>query len=841
MHADKKLLPIPGVSSFFASELGSVALAGMILVAPHAVAGELRSRDTGAKTFSPVPASKPIGDKWAVVIGIGKFGDSRVPELKYAAKDAKDFYNYLTDGAGGKFEKDHVKLLINDEATKVNIMDMLGDSFLPHAANPEDLVVIYLSTHGSPAGADIRGVNYIVSYDTRVQRLFATGLEMKQLLRMIKERVHTNRIVLVLDTCYSGAGGEDHKGLTRSNIDSNGVAQGIGSVVICSSSPDQRSWESDELKNSYFTRYLIDSLKGGPGSTLDQAFSSMKQKVQQNVLKDKGEIQTPVMCGTFSGPPLQIGAKASVMRPAPITFAIGETATKSGGSAVDLSTYGEHMRKAQELMSGNKFWEASHELNLAIKCNPDSVEAQLVSADVFDIQGRFGEALESAKKAVRNDEESARAREKLARAYQRMAQSDDALRQAQKAVTLDPENSMAHCMLAKINEKNFNHVDLAEQEFRKALQLNGLNGPALLGLARILYRQGQDVSVVAALIHKALDADEDDDEAHLELARLVLKQGKADEAEKHVRRAIAINPNNAVLHAELGSILSLSADKAAEAEVEFRKGLELGTDIGYCHFAFARFLLDRRDRAEEAEKEYRSAIKMDDDLDEAKVRLASLLISRRKVYDEADDLYRKAFAANPRNAYAVLGLGNIKSELYKDYAGAEAEYKKALTLEPKLALAHDLLGQLYDGKMSRDAEAKKEYEKALECDPHWGLAHFHLAMLIMKTVKEKDLNSPNLAVAQLQMAVELEPSTSLYKTKLGWLNSTYLKKYQEAEADFRKAIELNLSDWEAHLRLGLLLIERLSQRKAGEAELKTAMSQNPDDPEVKSACDRFVH
>lgn len=804
------------------------------------------ARPAGSKAaFTPAAASKPIGDKWAVVIGISKFADAKVPSLKYSSKDAKDFYEYLTDPALGKFEKDHVKLLLDDQATKVNIMDMLGDSFLPHAANPDDLVVIYLSTHGSPAGADIRGVNYVVAYDTRLQRLFATGLEMKQLLRMIKERVHTNRIVLVLDTCYSGAGGEQHKGLTRSNVDSQGLAQGIGSMVICSSSPDQRSWESDDLKNSYFTRYFLDSLKESPNGTLDHVFGSMKQKVQQNVLKDKGEVQTPVLSGAFTGPPLQLGVKPGVTRPAPITFMPGDNGGVSAGKttdsgSVDLSQYGEHMRKAQELMDSNKFWEASHELNLAVKNNPDSVEAQLTAADVYDLQGRFAEALEAAKRAVRNDDESARAHEKLARAYFRVGQPDEALRQAQKSVTLDPENSMAHYLLGRINEKNFSRVDLAEQEYKRALELNSLNGPAYLGLARVLLRQGHSVVEVEPLVKKALEADEDDAEAHLELARLVQRKGELAKAEAQVRKAIAIDPNNALLHAELGMVLAGFPDKAADAEVEFRKALELGQNVGYCHFAIASFLLDKRDRVEEAEKEYRSAIKLDDDLDEAKVRLANMLVSYKKVYDEADDLYRKALVSNPRNYMAMIGIGNIKAQLYRDYAGAEAEYKKALTLEPKLALAYDLLGQLYDQKLSRDAEAKKAYEKAIECDARFAAPHYHLGALTIKTMREKDERAPVVALDEFKKAAELDPQNSIYRTKIGWVSSNYLKKYKEAEAEFRKAIDLNMADAEAHYRLGLLLIEKLGQRRAGEAELKTALAQSPNDPEVKAAHERFV-
>lgn len=248
---------------------------------------------------------KPIGDKWAVVIGCSKFADSRVPTLKYSAKDAQDFADFLTDPNFGRFKKDHVKVLTNENATKINIMDTIGDSFLPHAALPGDLVVIYLSTHGSPAGLDIRGVNYVIAYDTLTDKLFATGIEMKQLMRVIKERVHTDRILLVMDTCYSGAGAgneEGHKGLFRVNIDPNQVAQGSGSLVISSSSPNQRAWESDKLQNSFFTRYLIDSMKENGGQVpIDQAFDHMKDRVQEGVLKEKGELQTPVMSGVFQG------------------------------------------------------------------------------------------------------------------------------------------------------------------------------------------------------------------------------------------------------------------------------------------------------------------------------------------------------------------------------------------------------------------------------------------------------------------------------------------------------------------------------------------------------------
>ncbi len=796
---------------------------------------------SGSKVVPRVQSAAPIGDKWAVVIGVGKFADSKVPTLKYAAKDAKDFYDYLIDPNGGKFQKDHVKLLLNEDATKINIMDMLGDSFLPHAASPNDLVLIYLSTHGSPAGADIRGVNYVVAYDTQLRKLFATGLEMRQLLRIIKERVHTNRIMMVLDTCYSGAGGESHKGMTRTNVDSSYLAQGIGSLVISSSAPDQRSWESDDLKNSYFTRYLIDSLKNSPASTVDQAFNNMKQRVQQSVLKDKGEVQTPVMSGTFYGPKLVLAVAPSENHEAPVTIALGsEEGRQSGKSAnsagLDLTTYGEKMRSARNLIASNKLWDASHELEAAIKANPESVEAQLVASDLYDSQSRYKESYEAAKKAVINDEDSSQGREKLSRAYLRMNNVDEAMRQAQKAVTLDPESSMAYYMMAHINEHYLSRDDQAEQLYKKALSLNSLNGKAYMGLAGLLLKQDKS-DLAEGFIRKAIEADADDPDARVELARILAKRKELKQAEDEIRKAISVAPNNPVLHAELATILSKNKDRASDAENEYRKALELGPDDGYCHFLFARFLNDDRNRGEEAEKEYKLAIKLNPELDEARVRLGDMLIARKGIYDEAFEQYKKASITNPKNAFALVGIGRIYAELYKDYPKAESEFRKALTLDPNLALAYNLLGQMYQHKLGRYVEAKQSYEKALQIDPKYANAHFNLAMLLLERPKE---NSPEQVFAELQKAAEADPKVSVYHTKIGYMQQNYFKKYQEAQAEYNKAIELNVADSEAHWRLGLLLINKLSQRKAGERELRTAWEQNPKDPEIKAAFDRYA-
>ena len=270
--------------------------------------------ETPAEESALDVTNRPVRDKWALIVGISNFQDSKL-NLKYPAKDAKDFNDYLLKE--GHFAADHVKLLTNEQATRANILSELGDKWLPRVANPDDLVVIYISSHGSASDMDIGGVNYLLAYDSQVDSLYASGLPMQDLTRIIKGRVHSDRVVLVLDACHSGAADPGAKGLFRQgNVDISEVAQGTGQLVISSSQPSQVSWESKHYQNSVFTRCLIESLKSkGDATTLGEAFSNMKDKVQQEVLTERGVLQTPVLKSRWKGNDLRLAAPPVTPRP----------------------------------------------------------------------------------------------------------------------------------------------------------------------------------------------------------------------------------------------------------------------------------------------------------------------------------------------------------------------------------------------------------------------------------------------------------------------------------------------------------------------------------------------
>jgi len=258
-------------------------------------------------------ANVPIGDKWALVIGISKFADSSI-NLQFSAKDASDFANFLRTQAN--FTPDHVHLLTNEKATRSEIMGQLGQTWLPRVARPNDLVMVYLSTHGSPSTIDAGSVNYLVAYDSKKENLYGTGISLKEFENVIKTRLQCKRVVIVLDACHSGVAA-GAKGIFRAaSPDADSLAQGTGQFIICSSGRSQTSWESKRYDNGVFTHYLMEGFKKqGEKASLGDTFDYVSKNVAEEVQRDRGEIQTPAMQTRWEGKDLNIAAKPTDPKP----------------------------------------------------------------------------------------------------------------------------------------------------------------------------------------------------------------------------------------------------------------------------------------------------------------------------------------------------------------------------------------------------------------------------------------------------------------------------------------------------------------------------------------------
>jgi len=282
------------------------------------------SRQTNSPlTINPKKFSRK-SSKWAIVVGVGQFADPVINPLNYTDDDAVAIYKYLVDPNYGNFDKDQVFLRINSEATTFEIKNII-DLISIHA-KPEDIVAIFISTHGSPGSTDydVEGVGYLVTYDTRPYSLYATAFAMSDLVKAVQNRIKAETVVTLMDTCYSAGAikgtlyakkgskdllvetetgdipGEmieqklDTGGLGMSDATIKALSSGKGRIFITSSQSNEKSWESDRLRHGFFTYYLLDALKQKGGKiSVQEAFDRLKEEMPEAVMKEKGHPQHP--------------------------------------------------------------------------------------------------------------------------------------------------------------------------------------------------------------------------------------------------------------------------------------------------------------------------------------------------------------------------------------------------------------------------------------------------------------------------------------------------------------------------------------------------------------------
>jgi hypothetical protein len=269
-----------------------------------------------ATVAPPVAPPPKAPDRWAVVIGVGRYESPDIPRLRYSVSDAEAVYRVLT-GPGG-FKQEHVLLLTDTTERKPtyrNVKWALG-TFLARSAKKDDTVLIYFAGHGAPE-VDQRGIErdgfskYLVPADAEPDDLYSTALPMDE-LQTIFGRLEAERVIAFLDSCYSGAAGGRtfaSKKTRASHVDEQfleRLATSKGRAIITASRPAEVSLELAELGHGLFTYYLVQGLKGTADLnrdeiiTLQELYEYVEQQVAQKS-RAVGGNQHPVMKGELEG------------------------------------------------------------------------------------------------------------------------------------------------------------------------------------------------------------------------------------------------------------------------------------------------------------------------------------------------------------------------------------------------------------------------------------------------------------------------------------------------------------------------------------------------------------
>jgi uncharacterized caspase-like protein len=251
----------------------------------------------------------------AVVIGIDKYTDPKIPNLRYAKKDAEAVYELLLSGI---FPSDRsVALLTDESATKRNLMVAIGEE-LVRTTSHLDTVVIYFAGHGSPetvVGSD-EASRYLVLHDSEYENIYATGIDMERdLSRWFTRLRDPNLIVMFLDCCFSGrAGGRTfegphlHRVRTRyrgpSPVKLRNFDWGQGRLIMTACDDDQVACEDDRLEHGIFTHHLLAKLQADEGCDPAIGIGELYEGVCKAVRGATGDRQIPIINGRGRAPSL---------------------------------------------------------------------------------------------------------------------------------------------------------------------------------------------------------------------------------------------------------------------------------------------------------------------------------------------------------------------------------------------------------------------------------------------------------------------------------------------------------------------------------------------------------
>lgn len=248
----------------------------------------------------PAATTKASKHRHAIVIGIEQYRQ-KLPAADYAANDARIMAGYLTAVLG--YPEENVAVLLNDKAAKTDLTKYF-EAWLPNRVEKGDSVFIYFSGHGAPNAKT--GKAFIVPYDGDPAFVDQTGYPLDRLYDHLS-KLPAKEIVVVLDSCFSGAGGRSviAKGMRPMVLSiENPVLAGGKTAVLAASSGDQVSSTYDQYKHGLLTYYLLKGLRGEADGDqngaveLSELFDYVKPQVERTARREFNNEQTPQLLGS---------------------------------------------------------------------------------------------------------------------------------------------------------------------------------------------------------------------------------------------------------------------------------------------------------------------------------------------------------------------------------------------------------------------------------------------------------------------------------------------------------------------------------------------------------------
>ncbi len=197
----------------------------------------------------------PLPNLHILTIGINKYRDARY-DLDYGVPDAVAMLKQMSRATEGVFGRVISYQLLDQSATRAKILEVLA-AF--RALPPDDILVLYIASHGEVVGNDWYMLPYDVDFSSEAS-IAQTGVS-ATMLRDALSRVGAQRVLIMIDSCKSGSSIETLAAAMDRKV-LRSVSRDTGIAILAATRKDQLAAEIPKLGHGAFTYVVLQALAG---------------------------------------------------------------------------------------------------------------------------------------------------------------------------------------------------------------------------------------------------------------------------------------------------------------------------------------------------------------------------------------------------------------------------------------------------------------------------------------------------------------------------------------------------------------------------------------------------
>ena len=410
------------------------------------------------------PRAALYRESHAVVIGIDDY--AKWPKLRYAVNDARGMKELLIRKYG--FKPENVHSLFNQEATRQNILSLLGDK-LAESVKKEDRVFIFFAGHGATRRLSSgRDLGYIVPFEADISSYQGQSISMSN-FQDIAEAIPAKHVFFVMDSCYSGLALTRGGGRVSSENYLREVARRSARQMLTAGGADQQVADGGPNGHSVFTWTLMQALEGSADLNNDGVITATELASYVGPVVSSLSLQTPA----FGSLPGSEGGE--------FLFELKHSDEFLDASSAQLDE--EAIRLNREIERTRAAITQKTERNRQLQAELAGAQQQLAQIDAPPTaallndrglalykQKNYPEAVEQFLAAIKLDPAHALSANNLGFTYYKMARYEEAVAWFEKTLQLDPLRAIAYVNLGDAYLKLEKTAE-AKRAFEKYLEL----------------------------------------------------------------------------------------------------------------------------------------------------------------------------------------------------------------------------------------------------------------------------------------------------------------------------------------------------------------------------------